>query len=50
VVPLLRAAMREHLVTGELYSGDWNDIGTVDRLRSIRAALAAEGAPLPPVD
>ncbi len=50
VVPLLRAAMREHLVTGELYSGDWNDIGTVDRLRSIRAALGAEGAPPPPVD
>jgi len=35
VVPLLRAAMEEHLVTGELYAGRWVDIGTPERLRSL---------------
>lgn len=39
VVPLLRAAMRDHLVTGELYPGDWNDIGTVERLESLRQSF-----------
>jgi MurNAc alpha-1-phosphate uridylyltransferase len=35
VVPLLRAAMEEHLVTGELYDGRWVDIGTPERLSSL---------------
>jgi len=35
VVPLLRAAMKNHLVTGELYEGRWVDIGTPERLRSL---------------
>jgi len=35
VVPLLRAAMENQLVTGELYQGRWVDIGTPERLRSI---------------
>lgn len=35
VVPLLRAAMEEHLVTGELYRGRWVDIGTPERLSSL---------------
>ena len=39
VVPLLRAAMRDHLVTGELYRGEWNDIGTVERLESLSQSL-----------
>jgi len=39
VVPLLRAAMEDHIVTGELYCGDWNDIGTIERLQAIRAQL-----------
>jgi MurNAc alpha-1-phosphate uridylyltransferase len=39
VVPLLRAAMREHVVTGELYTGAWDDIGTADRLAALREAL-----------
>jgi MurNAc alpha-1-phosphate uridylyltransferase len=39
VVPLLRAAMRDHLVTGELYRGNWNDIGTLERLESLRQSL-----------
>ncbi|MCU0989961.1 MAG: nucleotidyltransferase family protein, partial [Xanthomonadales bacterium] len=39
VVPLLRVAMRDHLVTGELYHGAWNDIGTLERLESLRRSL-----------
>lgn len=39
VVPLLRAAMREHLVTGELYRGQWDDVGTPERLDLLRQLL-----------
>lgn len=35
VVPLLRSAMNNHLVTGETYEGRWEDIGTMERLESI---------------
>ena len=35
VVPLLRSAMEQHLVTGEKYTGCWQDIGTLERLESI---------------
>jgi MurNAc alpha-1-phosphate uridylyltransferase len=41
VVPLLRSAMEEHLVTGERYTGRWEDIGTLSRLESLCAELAA---------
>lgn len=37
VVPLLRAAMENHLVTGEIYTGCWKDIGTLERLESIKS-------------
>ncbi len=33
VVPLLRSAMENHLVTGEKYAGRWEDIGTLERLK-----------------
>jgi len=36
VVPLLRSAINEHLVTGELFHGAWGDIGTLQRLESVR--------------
>ena len=39
VVPLLRSAMENHLVTGEIYGGGWEDIGMPDRLKSIRNLL-----------
>jgi MurNAc alpha-1-phosphate uridylyltransferase len=39
VVPLLRSAMENHLVTGEKYRGGWEDIGTLERLESIRNQL-----------
>ncbi len=35
VVPLLRSAMENHLVTGEKYAGCWEDIGTLARLESV---------------
>ena len=43
VVPLLRTAMDQHLVTGEHYRGRWEDIGTLERLESLRAELGAAG-------
>jgi MurNAc alpha-1-phosphate uridylyltransferase len=39
VVPLLRAAMRERIVTGELYRGRWDDIGTIERLQALRCSV-----------
>ena len=39
VVPLLRAAMNRGQVGGELYRGDWMDIGTPERLRELNARL-----------
>jgi len=42
VVPLLLSAMENHLVTGEKYGGGWEDIGTLERLESIRNLLQAK--------
>jgi len=42
VVPLLRSAMDQHLVTGEEFQGEWSDIGTPERLESIRRLLQAD--------
>ena len=39
IVPLLRAAMKEGKVTGELYEGEWLDIGTPQRLEFLNAQL-----------
>ena len=39
IVPILREAMETQLVTGELYRGQWLDIGNPERLQSLRAAL-----------
>jgi len=41
VVPLLRTAMREHLVTGERYAGIWDDVGTLERLAALRQSMQA---------
>lgn len=32
-VPILHRVMEEHLVTGEVFRGAWNDIGTLERLQ-----------------
>ena len=39
LAPLLRAAMKEGKVTGELYIGEWLDIGTAERLALLNANL-----------
>ena len=35
LAPLLYAAAEKQQVTGELYRGDWNDVGTLERLDSL---------------
>ena len=39
LAPLLRAAMKEGKVTGELYEDEWLDIGTPERLELLNAEL-----------
>jgi len=39
VVPMLQEAMARHRVTGEIYSGAWHDVGTLERLESLRKML-----------
>lgn len=36
IVPLLRNAAALQQVTGELYKGEWHDIGTLERLETLR--------------
>jgi MurNAc alpha-1-phosphate uridylyltransferase len=36
VVPMLIAAMTSKQVTGEVFRGDWHDIGTLERLEALR--------------
>ncbi len=37
LAPLLRAAAQQHQLTGELFSGVWSDIGTLERLLASNA-------------
>jgi MurNAc alpha-1-phosphate uridylyltransferase len=48
VVPILRQAMEESLVTGELYRGQWLDIGNLERLQALRESLDALAKPTRP--
>jgi MurNAc alpha-1-phosphate uridylyltransferase len=41
LAPLLRAAMAEHRVSGELHGGRWVDVGTPQRLAELDAELRA---------
>jgi len=35
LAPLLRAAADEEIVSGEIFEGNWVDVGTVERWQSI---------------
>lgn len=35
LAPLLRQLMKKKLVTGELYTGQWTDVGTIERYKQI---------------
>lgn len=39
LAPLLKTAMSNQKITGELYEGFWIDIGTVDRLAALESSL-----------
>lgn len=41
LAPLLREAADRQLISGELYSGLWQDVGTIDRLRELESTLAS---------
>jgi MurNAc alpha-1-phosphate uridylyltransferase len=45
LLPLLRRAIAQHALSGELHEGQWYDIGTADRLAALDAQLngAAQG-------
>ena len=36
LAPLFRKYAEQHLITAELYEGNWQDIGTIERLEKIR--------------
>jgi MurNAc alpha-1-phosphate uridylyltransferase len=38
--PLLQKAISSNKATGEIYGGDWSDIGTVERLNELSAQLS----------
>ena len=40
LAPILRAAMGAGMVSGQHYSGEWWDVGTLDRLQALRQRLA----------
>lgn len=42
VVPLLRAAMAQDRVSGELFEGNWHNIGTVAQLRALDEYLRGD--------
>ena len=44
LAPLLRAAMAHGLVTGELHSGQWHDVGTPERLSHLNRSLGERRA------
>lgn len=45
LAPLLISAMENKQVTGELYRGQWYDIGTPERLQQLDMLLATAGKP-----
>lgn len=45
LAPLLREVMATNQVSGELFSGDWRDIGTPERLKTLDALLGQTSQP-----
>jgi len=41
LAPLLRDAADRRMISGELYKGLWQDVGTLERLRELESTLAA---------
>ena len=41
LAPLLRQAADRGMISGELYTGLWQDVGTLERLRELESTLAA---------
>lgn len=41
LAPILRAAMGDDMVSGRHYTGEWWDVGTPDRLQTLRQRLAS---------
>jgi len=46
LAPLLISAMKNQQITGELYSGLWRDIGTVERLNTLNQDVINQVKPL----
>lgn len=44
LAPILREAMQSGLVSGEVYSGLWSDVGTIERLEQIESILTLHEA------
>lgn len=44
LAPLLRAAMDAGKISGELYTGVWQDVGTPERLQALNTELSAASA------
>jgi MurNAc alpha-1-phosphate uridylyltransferase len=44
LAPLLRAAAERSLLSGELFEGLWQDVGTLERLAALETALSARKA------
>ena len=42
LAPLLRAAAEQGRISGELYAGLWQDVGTAERLAELRAHLSSD--------
>jgi N-acetyl-alpha-D-muramate 1-phosphate uridylyltransferase len=40
LLPVLRQAMSQHQVTGEYFTGDWQDIGSPERLKALECRLS----------
>jgi len=41
LAPLLREGAERRLISGELYRGLWQDVGTIERLRELESILAS---------